>query len=288
MNARTARTGTAVWLLCATLLVSGCGVPVVGRMGNLFGGGGHRQTRGEAITATEQNTMLDPSQPYWPYHLAELRLQGGEILLAEEALKTSLGRDAAYTPALTLLSKVYFEGSRHEAAVVLLESARARTGGWPEGFPTELAEGLALHYDALDRPDLAEAVMKGLPTKATLGHSPPVFLSLRGEAPDAAREPARAALQKGERSAVNYNNYGITQLRAGDPDGARKSFMRAMEINPDLPGPYYNLAILMKFYVFDDAAAAKWFRLYQERSPEDPDGLVEVFAAKTSGGKGSE
>lgn len=276
------------WLLIAcSVLCGGCGVPVVGKMGNLLGGES-KLSRAEQVAAMEQNTMLDPSEAYWPYHLAELQMGSGEVLLAEEALKTSLARDPAYVPALSLLSKIYFDGNRHEAAVVLLEAARSRTEDWPNGFPTELAEGLAIHYDALDRPDLAAAALAGMPTTEASGHSTPVFLKLRSEAPDGASAPALAALQKGDPSAVNYNNYGITQLRAGDPGGARTSFLRAMDINPDLPGPYYNMAILEKYYLLNDAAAARWFRMYRERSLEDPDGLVDVFAGKAPAEGGSE
>lgn len=281
----TARPLAALLIVCA-VLCGGCGVPVVSQMGNLLGGGESRESRAEKIAAMEQNTMLDPTEPYWPYHLAELHLRNGEVILAEEALKTSLARRPSYTPSLALLSKVYFDGDRHEAAVVMLEAARERAADWPEGFPAELAEGLALHYDALDRPDLAAAVLSGMPAEATRGHSTPVFLGLRGEAPDAAADPARAALQKSDRSAVNYNNYGITQLRAGDPAGARKSFLRAMDLNPDLAGPYYNMAILEQYYLLNDEAAAKWFRLYRERSLEDPDGLADVFAEKVSRDEG--
>jgi Flp pilus assembly protein TadD len=87
-------------------------------------------------------------------------------------------------------------------------------------------------------------------------------------------EPKRAA---------NQNNYGITRLRAGDPDGAREAFQKAIKLDPTLPGPYYNLAILEKFYLFDDAAAAKWYAAYRARSSDDPDGLAHVFAAPAAG-----
>jgi Flp pilus assembly protein TadD len=85
-------------------------------------------------------------------------------------------------------------------------------------------------------------------------------------------------LKKNGKSAVNHNNYGITKLRAGEPETAREAFLTAIEIDPSLPGPYYNLAILEKFYRFNDEAAVKWFGLYQERSRDDPDGLIDVFA----------
>ena len=108
-------------------------------------------------------------------------------------------------------------------------------------------------------------------------------MTLRGEKPEAATEMARAALDDDPRSAVNQNNYGITQLRAGDPKAARSAFLRAIEIDPKLPGPYYNLAILERFYMFDEEAATRWLKEYRERASEDPDGLFKSDAKPVAG-----
>jgi tetratricopeptide (TPR) repeat protein len=216
----------------------------------------------------------EPSQPFWSYRLGQMYLAADSAGQAEVALKASLASDPGYAPALALMSKLYFLAGRHEEAVQMLEAARS--GGFPGGFPPALLAGLALHYDALDRTDLAADLMARA-GRAQANGSPSVYMTLRSASPDSAAEPAEDAVKKAPRSAVNQNNYGITRLRAGDLDGAQRAFATAIEIDPSLPGPYYNLAILEKYYRFDDDAAAKWFRLYGARSQDDPDGLADVF-----------
>jgi Tfp pilus assembly protein PilF len=104
-----------------------------------------------------------------------------------------------------------------------------------------------------------------------------VYVVLRGENPDSAADLAERAVRDNSKSAVNQNNYGIIRLRAGDPKSAEEAFRKAIDLDPSLPGPYYNLAILEKYYVFDDGAASRWFKLYWERSNDDPDRLADLL-----------
>ena len=91
---------------------------------------------------------------------------------------------------------------------------------------------------------------------------------------------AEQAVREHPGSAAHQNNYGITRLRAGDVEGARKAFAAAIDRDSKLAGPYYNLAILEKYYRFDDGAASRWFGEYWKRSHDDPDGLAAVFGMK--------
>jgi tetratricopeptide (TPR) repeat protein len=79
------------------------------------------------------------------------------------------------------------------------------------------------------------------------------------------------------RRAAGLNNQGIARLREGKVDEARESFLAAIDVDPALAGPYYNLTIVDKYYRFEDEAAARWFHLYRARANDDPDGLAEVF-----------
>jgi tetratricopeptide (TPR) repeat protein len=233
------------------------------------------------MAEAREQAALAPKEPYWPYRMGELYLAADSIAKAEAALRASLDNDPGYAPALALISKLYYDTGRHQDAIRLLEAARTRAGD--VGLPPALLAGLALHYEAMDRPDLSRQALAGVPRTAGRGTvSALVYVLLRGDRPDSASGLAVAARDDNPRSAANQNNFGITRLRAGDPEGARKAFTEAIRIDPKLPGPYYNLAILEKFYALDDAAGAKWYRAYRERSSNDPDSLAAVFGKPAS------
>lgn len=223
----------------------------------------------QRLADAAEQAALAPAEPYWPYRAAELLVEADSLARAESSLRAALARDARYAPALALLSRLQFEAGRHEEAVRMLEPAVL--AGEAAAAP-ELLAALALHYDALDRVTEAAALARRANQHGAAPEAA-AYLALRGDRPDTARRLAEEALDRGGRSAANHNNAGIVKLRAGDPDGARRSFLRAIELDPTRAGPYYNLAILEKFYRFDDGAAVEWFRAYWARSRQDPDSL---------------
>jgi tetratricopeptide (TPR) repeat protein len=229
-----------------------------------------------SMAEARARAVAEPGQAYWPYHEAELLLRVDSLAPAEAALQTALARDPGYAPALSLLSKLWFRAGRHQDAIRLLEGARADKERFPKGLPPELSAALALHDEAIGRPDLAEQAMAGVPRGRA--ESAGILVILRGGTPDSASSRALALQREHPTSAADQNNAGIVRLRAGDPDGAEKAFRRAIELDPTLAGPYYNLAILEKFYRLDDQAAARWYRESRARSADDPDGLAQVFA----------
>ena len=238
-----------------------------------------RVERSPWAEAREQSTA-HPREPYWPFRLAELWVDADSLPAAEASLRASLARDPAYAPALALLSKLYYDAGRHQEAVTLLEPMRTQPGAFEPGARQVLLAGLALHLDALGRPDLAGAALREAPAPdLKRSGSAVVYLMLRGDRPDSAGELAGAAVREDSRSAANQNNYGIARLRAGDPREARKAFLAAIDRDPALPGPYYNLAILAKYYLLDDQDASRWFAAYWQRSHADPDSLYGVFTA---------
>lgn len=243
--------------------------------------------RQEASRAMDARGEMNahPQDPYWPYQVAQECLAKDSVASAVAALQTSLTRDPGYPPALSSLSKLMFESGQHQEAIAMLSSALGAAGDrYDDDTRQILLAEIALHQDALGRPDLARSSLAGMP-KPDLkqSRSALVYVTLRGEAPDSASEMAKRALNGDSKSAVNLNNYGITRLRAGDLDAAKQAFDQAMERDPSLPGPYYNLAILEKFYHFDDVSAAHWFHAYWKLSRSDPDSLLGLFHGEGAG-----
>lgn len=271
-------------MLLAAILLSGCGA------GNMFR---HRRvgrdmprSRHSQTAALQQNArsevreQRDASDPYWAYEKARHHM-GDSTAVAEHELAEALALDPAYAPALALLSKLYFEQQRHAEGVSLLEAVRQHPGTWPAHDRAQLLAGLALHEDALGNAEQARLAMAEALTELPRDNaSAVVYLALRGSAPDSAAGLAEEALRRNSKSAVSRNNAGIAKLRAGDVEGARRAFESAIERDASLPGPYYNLAILEKYYRLDDSAAGLWFAQYWNRSHDDPDGLNAVFSAR--------
>ena len=234
----------------------------------------------EAIEWSARQAQLAPDEPYFPHRLAELHLRAGRGDDAELALRSALARDPKYAPALSLLSRLLYEDGRHEEGVELLEAVPI--GSFPGEEAVVLAAGLALHREALGKTDLARQTLA--PYRAELDWerlgSVPTYLELRGDRFLDAASLAERAL-KARQDAINLNNHGISRLLAGDPEAARDEFQRAHTLDPVLPGPLYNLAIVERFYFFDDAAAQDYFERYAALSSEDPDGLRTIFQTET-------
>jgi tetratricopeptide (TPR) repeat protein len=280
-GARPAHAAVFVVLLLASVSLTGCSLKVLGQ--HLLPVSGPKlPDSGEPGNLAEAHERIAtfPADPYWRYRLGQLYVDADSLPAAESALKSALARDANYAPALALLSKLYYQTGRHEEGVRLLETVRSHPDAFPSDTRQALMAGMALHLDALGRPDLAQATIPREDDDLKRTGPAMVYVTLRGEHPDSATDVARATLHEDSHSAVNLNNYGITRLRAADPKAARKAFIEAIERDPALPGPYYNLAILEKYYVLDDEAASRWFRDYWKRSHEDPDSLMGVFAGE--------
>jgi len=212
------------------------------------------------------------------YARAMRQLTSDSSSAAEQSLRVALGKEPTYSPALALTSKLDFEAGRHADAIERLGIVTTEPHRFRDDERAILLTGLALHLDALGRTQEAREMITSVPSsQERRTGSARAYVLLRGESPDEASEVVEQALEHDGKSAVNLNNRGITLLRAGDVEGARRAFMMSIERAPKLCGPYYNLAILEKFYVLDDAAGARWYGAYRERSQADPDGLAQVF-----------
>ncbi len=249
------------------VLASGCGhVP-------LAGGGSEPHRADMDFVTLEARATAEPTQPHWPFLIGEKHARAGHPIEAEAALHDALARDPHHAPSLSLLSKIHWDAGRHEEAVQLLEGARASGS-----VRSELLVALALHYEALEEFDRSQEILRVAPA----GLSVKAWVQLRGDDFESSAAVAERALQANDRSAVNQNNWAITRLYAGRPEEARKAFLTAVDLDPRLPGPLYNLAIVDRFYRFDEVAAQDWFRRYLELSNDDPDGLAEILSVKVA------
>jgi tetratricopeptide (TPR) repeat protein len=268
---RPARIGAALPLGLLLLAAVGCGM--------LPGRGApdlDRRVGSEDLARFEERAAASPDEPYWPYRIARAQAAAGQDEAAGAALDESLRRDPLYAPALSLRSRREYEAGQHDAAIAMLEGARAAGAA----LAPELEAGLALHYEAAGRVEEADAIAaKLLAADIDWGRNGAVLTYLRLRGPEFASsiDIARRALDERD-SAVNRNNYGIALLYTGKPEEARRQFERAVEEDPDLPGPYYNLAIVDHFYRFDTAAAKRSFARYRELSNEDPDRLEATLS----------
>lgn len=229
----------------------------------------------ERVEFARQQSALAPDEPYWPYYLGTLYAKADLPVEAEKSFAASVAVDPTYAPALSSLSKCWYDQGRHAEAVTMLEDARFSRSS-SRAFPVELLEALALHYDALGETEKARILLAGIEKPDA---SVPSFVLLKSNGFLSASGPAESALAANDKSAINQNNFGITCLHAGDPQKAREAFLTAAKLDPELPGPLYNLALVEKFYFMDDEAAAEWFARYWALSHQDPDNLHEVLLA---------
>ncbi|RKZ09868.1 hypothetical protein DRQ32_07705, partial [bacterium] len=99
----------------------------------------------------------------------------------------------------------------------------------------------------------------------------------RGDEYLESRDIAETALDADPESASNHNNFGIALLYDGEPEAARDSFLRALELDPQIAGALYNLAIVETYYFYDLKKGRAWFERYAELESDDPDELGAVF-----------
>jgi choline-sulfatase len=85
---------------------------------------------------------------------------------------------------------------------------------------------------------------------------------------DEAESAVHAIFAQNENHAVGHNLEGLIHIQRRQLQRARRSFERAVEINPDLVEPYMNLGILAQM-AGDDPTAIRYFNAFLERA-RDP------------------
>ncbi len=240
-------------------------------------------TAGHAVdlAAVQAQRALAPDEPYWSFLQAEEYWRRNQPDLARAHLDTALTINPDYGPAAALLSRIEFEAGQYETAVALLREFIARN---PDA-PDPLRVALALNLQALAEPERSAEILAACHDQSGSVRTAQAFVQLQGAGFESSLPVVRAVVEANPNSAANHNNHGIALLYAGQPAEARAAFLRALEIDPDLPGGLYNLAIVENFYFFDRAAGQDYFQRYQtamgNRPAADPDDLGAILANPT-------
>jgi tetratricopeptide (TPR) repeat protein len=231
----------------------------------------------DELSSARTHMQLAPREPYWPFRMGELYAASDSAAQAVSFLNAALTVDPSYAPAAVLLSRIYYDAKMHAQAVSLLDDFLAHNAAAPDA----VRAALALHLEALGEIDRAQSVLSACASESRDAHVARTMIALRGSDATAALAAARQALDA-DQSAANYNNYGIALLYAGRPLEARDAFGKALDLNEQLPGALYNLAIVETFYFFDEATGREWFARYRQYASEDPDNLKARFEADVS------
>jgi tetratricopeptide (TPR) repeat protein len=239
----------------------------------------------DRLAEAREQMQLEGDEVAWCLETAARALALDSLDLAERALEDALRRQPTHPAALTAWSEMLHRAGRSEEAVVRLAGLRARGAT----LAPEVVAALAIHQDALDAVDEARTTWSSLPQAerdrmAGVG----VYLALRGDHPEAGHAAAEALAARHGDHAVHLNNLGLVRLRRGEIEAARQAFLAAARREPSLPGPYYNLAILERFYAFDDSSAARWYARYRARANQDPDGLGGIIGTPPASVAGKE
>ncbi len=268
---------TPISRLCRSRLpwLGACAIAVA--LAGCAGGGGPTPTtdpataRRVALERARAEVAVHPHDADARWSLARLCVEAGTPAAARAHCDTALTHEPDHDAVLSLWSKLLFDTGEHETVIARLEAARDRRGSLPEALRT----GLALHYDALDRWEDSAREFDTVDS----ANSAKVYHVLRSDDFLDASDLAERALAEDPESAASHNNYGITRLYAGEAEKAKAAFLRALELDPDLAGAMYNLAIVETYYFFDEAAGRDWFAAYRATGAvDDPDGLAATFA----------
>jgi|GEM_PF-1701332 len=225
------------------------------------------------LLTVEEHIAATPDEAYWPYRAAEIQIALDSPGQARASLEQALALDANYSPALLLLSKLHYQTGRYERAVSLLDAALSRSINDHDA----LRIALAINLEAMGEIEAAQEVLAQCSQDPALRPGAETFLSLRGDEYLESRDIAETALDADPESASNHNNFGIALLYDGEPEAARDSFLRALELDPQIAGALYNLAIVETYYFYDLKKGRAWFERYAELESDDPDELGAVF-----------
>lgn len=235
------RTLSICTLAVAMLLGAGC----AGVRRSATSGGDLETLRAEAAASP---SAAEPVYQMALLHYGERRPEAALV-----ALRQALDRDADYVPALCLLAKLLHDTGR--SAEGLRYFRRREAAAWPE--PVRL--NLALLYADAGNTVQARKLLQGLTAGAwaDAAHVNLAYLDLVDVEHLAARQRLEADRAAYRDAPEVLNNLALARLQAGDVPGAAKLLHDAAVHHPDFAPAQFNLALLLRHYLFDDEGAAR-------------------------------
>jgi arylsulfatase A-like enzyme/Tfp pilus assembly protein PilF len=219
--------------------------------------------------ARTYDPSIERTDPKEKIHLHR-RIMGAQGLVgsgkADEAaslLREALSEDPDLLDAHQMLGRIELDADRPEAAAQYFLDALALDDRHKPSI-----SGLAACHRAQGRID--EALLGYRRVLALAGQDSAATLAIADIEVDrgnlqAAEEILRHAAQPGA-PALFFNRLGEVQILAGRPGDARRNLRKAIESNPELSQPYFNLAILSE----DDGDLEDARRRYEQAIDKAP------------------
>lgn len=241
-NARSVRAMSFCMIACASLWLAGCAS--VRRTAT--GSGGDLETlQAEAAAAPGS---AEPVYQMALLHYGERR--------PEEALATlrqALQRDPEYVPALTLLAKLLHDTGRSAEGLRYFRTRDA--AAWPEAVRLNLALLYADTGNTVQARKLLQSLATGAWADAAQVNL--AYLDLVDEEHLAASRRLEADRQRYRDAPELLNNLALARLYTGDVSGAAKLLHDVTTRHPDFAPAQFNLALLLRHYLFDEDGAAR-------------------------------
>lgn len=224
---------------------------------------------GQAEMYLASAVAANPSDPVARRLLAETRLEMDKAFEARHAIAPLLERDGVGPSVLSLAAVASSEAGDFDAAIELLERGLRRE-------PGNVGLKLQLAFVSLQAGDgeRAGAILTEL--RASDAHVSPfereamiVMSALATGELEQSIELAEQLVADWSDEVTAHNLLGVARFQGGQMLAARASFIAALELAPDNPGPKYFLAKLDEAEGRTDAAVDRYTELFED----DPDNV---------------
>ncbi|MEZ4654020.1 MAG: tetratricopeptide repeat protein [Candidatus Eisenbacteria bacterium] len=273
-NRHRAGAGVALLMLAGTLFTSVCALFRSGGDGELTARDEPTALQQAIDWATQQASAIVPDEPAGPHHLAELYVRSGRGDDAEHALHDALARD----PRAPLTLSPATSGRPFQKGLELLSSVPIDS--FPRGERVCSRPISLTIREALGDPRLTSNAGT-LPRRHRLERVTridcrPIWSCAAAATSWTPRSRPGMRWISPQEDAVPISTTMVSPVCSGDPETTPRVGVRIRWIRT-CPVRSTSLAIVERFYFFDDKAAQGYFDQYASLSSEDPDGLRLVF-----------